>query len=91
MSHHAIAVDALPSTPDRPFERRTIDEAAGPDSLDVTRRDAAFGERSIDADEGFVAEPDSPHRASDAEGAKEPVRVLVTGAPPVDDVHPYEP
>lgn len=66
MGHHAIAVDSLPSTVDRPFERR-----------------------AIDTDEGFVAEPDNPHRAHDAEGADRPV--LATGAPPVDDVHSHEP
>jgi uncharacterized cupin superfamily protein len=122
MGYHAIAVDDLPSTPDRPCERRTIGEAAGPESASVNRYDAApgeqlpiayhyhdeqeelfsvlagalsvetpDGERSIDVDEVFVAEPGSPHRAYDAPDATVPVCALALGAPPVDDVHPYEP
>lgn len=49
------------------------------------------GEYTIDADEVFVAEPDSPHRAYNPDEAEETVRVLAIGAPPLDDVHPYEP
>lgn len=122
MGYHAIAVDDLPSTPDRPCERRAISEAAGLGSANVNRYDAdpgeqlplAYhyhdnqeelfyvlsgtlsvetpdGERSIGADEVFVAEPGSPHRAYNAPDAEGPVSVLAIGAPPVDDVHPYEP
>lgn len=49
------------------------------------------GEYTVDANEAFVVEPDSPHRAYNAESADRPVRVLAIGAPPIDDVHPYEP
>lgn len=49
------------------------------------------GEYVVGADEAFVAEPDSPHRAYNAEDADETARVLAVGAPSVDDVHPYDP
>ncbi len=50
------------------------------------------GVRSVEADEVFVADSDSPHRAYNADDAEGPVRVLAIGAPPVeDDAHPYEP
>lgn len=48
-------------------------------------------EYAVEADEVFLAEPASPHRAynpADAPGAAE---VIAIGAPSVDDVHPYEP
>lgn len=49
------------------------------------------GEFTVGADEVFVADPESPHRAYNADDAGEPVRVLAVGAPPADDAHPYEP
>lgn len=49
------------------------------------------GEFTVEADECFVAGPDSPHRAYSPGSATDPVRVLAIGAPPVDDVHRYEP
>lgn len=49
------------------------------------------GELSVDAGEILVVEPDSPQRTYVAEDATEGARVLVIGAPAVDDVHPYEP
>lgn len=48
------------------------------------------GEFVVPAGHLFVADPDSPHRAyvpADADGTAD---VLAVGAPPVDDVHPYE-
>lgn len=44
-------------------------------------------------DEGslFVAEPGSPHRAFNPEGATGILRVLAFGAPSVDDGHVYDP
>jgi mannose-6-phosphate isomerase-like protein (cupin superfamily) len=44
----------------------------------------------VGADEAFVAEPESPHRAYNPEGADASVRVLAVGAPSVDDAHAYE-
>ncbi len=49
------------------------------------------GELPAEAGELFVAGPDSPHRAHNPASASDPVRVLAIGAPPVDDVHRYEP
>jgi mannose-6-phosphate isomerase-like protein (cupin superfamily) len=122
MDYRVVGVDDLPSTPDRPYDRRAIGDAADLDRLAFNRDDAdpgeqlplAFhyhdeqeelfyvlsgtlrvetpdGEYTVDTDETFVAEPDSPHRAYNPEDAEAPVRVLAIGAPPVDDVHPYEP
>lgn len=48
-------------------------------------------EFTVETGECFVAEPESPHRAYNPESATDPVRVLAIGAPPVDDVHRYEP
>lgn len=48
------------------------------------------GTYEVGADEAFVVEPDSPQYASAADDAGETTRVLVVGAPRVDDVHPYE-
>lgn len=44
----------------------------------------------LGADEAFVAEPESPHRAYNPDDADSSVRVLAIGAPSVDDVHAYE-
>lgn len=49
------------------------------------------GTYTVAPGELFVVEPDSPQRAFNPETADEPVETLVVGAPPVDDVHPYEP
>jgi mannose-6-phosphate isomerase-like protein (cupin superfamily) len=49
------------------------------------------GEFVVGADEAFVAEPESPHRAYNPEDADGSVRVLGTGAPKSDIAHPYEP
>jgi len=45
----------------------------------------------VEADEVFVAEPDSPHRAYNPADADEAVQVLGTGAPKSDIAHPYDP
>lgn len=45
----------------------------------------------VEADELFVADPESPQRAYNPENGDETVHVLAIGAPAVDDVHPYEP
>ncbi|WP_181691412.1 cupin domain-containing protein [Natronomonas sp. LN261] len=45
----------------------------------------------VEADEAFVVEPGSAHRAYNPDGAEESVRVLAIGAPTVDDAHPYDP
>lgn len=122
MGYHVVDVDDLPSTPDRPCDRRAIGDATGLDRMAINRYDADPGEQlplayhyhdeqeelfyvlsgtlavetpdgeyAVDTDETFVAEPDSPHRAYNPADAEEPVHVLAVGAPPVDDVHPYEP
>lgn len=44
----------------------------------------------VEADEAFVAEPESPHRAHNPEDADASVRTLAIGAPTVDDAHAYE-
>jgi mannose-6-phosphate isomerase-like protein (cupin superfamily) len=49
------------------------------------------GEYVVEADEAFVAEPDSPHRAYNPEDASGSVRVLGVGAPKSDIAHPYDP
>lgn len=49
------------------------------------------GEYVVEAGEAFVAEPDSPHRAYNPDGADGPVRVLGVGAPKSDIAHPYDP
>ena len=49
------------------------------------------GERVVPEGHLLVVEPDSPQRAFNPEDADEQVRALVLGAPPVDDVHAYEP
>lgn len=45
----------------------------------------------VEADEVFVAEPDSPHRPFNPAGASESARVLGVGAPKSDPGLPYEP
>jgi len=45
----------------------------------------------VAADEVFVAESDSPHRAFVPESADESAVALAVGAPAVDDVHAYDP
>ena len=49
------------------------------------------GEHVVSADQVFVAEPGSPHRAYNPEDADEPIRVLAVGAPRVDDAEVYDP
>jgi uncharacterized cupin superfamily protein len=49
------------------------------------------GERVVPEGQLFVADPDSPHRAFVPKDADASVRALALGAPPVDDVHAYEP
>jgi len=49
------------------------------------------GEFVVGADEAFVVEPGSPHRAHNPADAGESVRVLAVGGPSVDDAHAYEP
>ncbi|WP_435334218.1 cupin domain-containing protein [Haloarchaeobius sp. TZWWS8] len=49
------------------------------------------GEYTVESDEVFVAEPDSPHRAYNPADADEPVCLLAVGAPVVDDAHAYDP
>jgi uncharacterized cupin superfamily protein len=49
------------------------------------------GTFSAGADEVFVAEPESPHRAYNPADADAPVEVLAIGAPAVDDAHAYDP
>jgi uncharacterized cupin superfamily protein len=56
-------------------------------SLAVETPDEIF---SVDADEAFVVEPESPQRAFVPESADEPARALVVGAPAVDDAHAYD-
>jgi uncharacterized cupin superfamily protein len=48
-------------------------------------------EYHVDADEAFVVEPGSPQRAFNPSDADGQLRVLVVGAPAVDDVHAYDP
>lgn len=57
-------------------------------SLHVETPDETF---VVDAEQAFVAEPSSPHRAYNPEDADEPVRVLAVGAPSVGDAEPYDP
>ncbi|AEM56016.1 cupin [Haloarcula hispanica N601] len=49
------------------------------------------GEYVVSADEVFVAEPESPHRAHNPADADKPVTVLGVGAPPTDIALPYDP
>ncbi|MFC6974327.1 cupin domain-containing protein [Halomicroarcula sp. GCM10025709] len=49
------------------------------------------GEFVVPADEVFVAEPESPHRAYNPADADEQVRVLGVGAPKTDIALPYDP
>ncbi|MFB6095529.1 MAG: cupin domain-containing protein [Halodesulfurarchaeum sp.] len=49
------------------------------------------GEHSLARDEIFIAEPESPHRAYNPEGAERTARVLAVGAPRVSDAEVYEP
>ncbi|WP_435359840.1 cupin domain-containing protein [Haloarchaeobius sp. DFWS5] len=49
------------------------------------------GEKTVEANDVFVAEPESPHRAFVPESASEAARVVAVGAPAVDDVRPYDP
>ncbi len=46
---------------------------------------------TVGVDEAFVVEAESPQRAYVDENVEEGARVLVLGAPAIDDVHPYEP
>lgn len=48
-------------------------------------------EYTVPAEQVFVAEPDSPHRAYNPEDAEGPVRVLGVGAPKFDIARPYDP
>jgi mannose-6-phosphate isomerase-like protein (cupin superfamily) len=60
--------------------------------LDGTLRvETPDGEFVVSADEVFVAEPGSPHRAHNPADADEPVTVLGVGAPPTDIARPYDP
>ncbi|WP_435126410.1 cupin domain-containing protein [Halobaculum sp. D14] len=52
--------------------------------------DTPEGEYVVGADEAFVVEPASPQYAHVPEDGVA-TRVVVVGAPSVDDVHPYEP
>jgi quercetin dioxygenase-like cupin family protein len=61
------------------------------DGESTSRRASSDGELVVPEGHLFVAEPDSPHRAFVPEDADGPVRALALGAPPTDDVHPYEP
>ena len=45
----------------------------------------------VGANDVFVAEPNSPHRAYNAESADRPLRVVAVGAPMIKDGHRYEP
>jgi mannose-6-phosphate isomerase-like protein (cupin superfamily) len=45
----------------------------------------------VSADEAFVAEPESPHRAHNPADADESVTVLGVGAPPTDIARPHDP
>ncbi|MFC7026959.1 cupin domain-containing protein [Halomicroarcula sp. GCM10025324] len=45
---------------------------------------------SVGTDEAFAVEPESPQRASVPESADGPARILVVGAPAVDDAHAYD-
>ncbi|WP_324759335.1 cupin domain-containing protein [Haloarcula sp. GH36] len=45
----------------------------------------------VPADQAFVAEPESAHRAYNPEDADGPVRVLGVGAPKTDIALPYDP
>ncbi|WP_299236378.1 cupin domain-containing protein [Natronomonas sp.] len=56
--------------------------------LAVETPDATF---AVGADEAFVAEPGSPHRAHNPAAADAPVRTLAMGAPSVVDHHVYDP
>lgn len=49
------------------------------------------GKFTVGADEAFVAEPDSPHRAYNPSEADSAVRTLAVGAPSVTDHHVYDP
>ena len=49
------------------------------------------GERVVPEGAMFAAQPGSPHRAYNPEDADERVSVIAIGAPPADDVAPYEP
>ncbi len=49
------------------------------------------GEKVLGPDEVFVAEPGSPHRAFNPEGASDPVRIIAMGAPQANDAEAYEP
>jgi quercetin dioxygenase-like cupin family protein len=45
----------------------------------------------VPADDAFVAQPGSPHRAYNPESATDPVVVLAVGAPTGDDTTVYDP
>lgn len=49
------------------------------------------GTFEVGADEAFVAEPDSPHRAYNHESAADELCVLAVGAPRTSDAYVYEP
>ena len=44
----------------------------------------------VEADQFFVAEPGSPHRAFNAAGSDGDAIVVAVGAPSISDGHPYE-
>jgi uncharacterized cupin superfamily protein len=45
MGYYVVDVDDLPSTPDRPCDRRAIGDAAGLDRMAINRYDAEPGEQ----------------------------------------------
>ncbi|WP_255198545.1 cupin domain-containing protein [Halorarius litoreus] len=45
----------------------------------------------VETGQALFVDPGSPQRAFNPEDATEPVRILVVGAPSVDDGHAYEP
>jgi mannose-6-phosphate isomerase-like protein (cupin superfamily) len=49
------------------------------------------GERTVEENEVFVAEPESPHRAFNEASSEETLRVIAVGGPMVKDGHYYEP
>lgn len=49
------------------------------------------GECIVGTNDVFVAEPNAPHRAFNAESAEQLLRVVAVGAPMIKDGHQYEP
>jgi mannose-6-phosphate isomerase-like protein (cupin superfamily) len=58
---------------------------AGELRIETPKREYTVKQRSF-----FIVEPESPHRAYNAQDADENAVVVAAGAPPVDDGHPYE-